>query len=416
MKNRKLFVSILAGLLALVMVLGIVAMVVPVTQAAESSASIQKRLDALKEDKKAIDAEIAAIDADIDENFTEIEKIVAEKNKVDQEIFLLTQQVTNINGQIAEYSLLVADKQDELDAAEEELSTLQAENKARIRAMEKNGKISYWSVLFKANSFTDLLDRLEMISQIAEADEKRLQELADAADAVEAAKAELETEVAALEDTKDELADSQATLEEKSAESDALLAELVARGQEFEALMDAAEEEMAELKDDISDAEKDLKEAQRQEWLAANPNYGTGSTTPSTSAPSSKGWIKPCRYSAVTSAFGYRIHPIYGDRRLHKGVDLGASKGTPIYASKSGTVSTASYDGSRGYYVRIDHGDGFKSEYLHMTHYIVKSGQQVTQGQVIGYVGSTGASTGPHLHFGISYNGNYVNPANYVSL
>ena len=97
-------------------------------------------------------------------------------------------------------------------------------------------------------------------------------------------------------------------------------------------------------------------------------------------------------------------------------MDLAAPTGTPIYASRSGTVSVASYDGSSGYYVQINHGDGYRSIYMHMTHFVVYAGQTVSQGQLIGYCGSTGASTGPHLHFGISLNGTYVNPANYIPI
>ena len=101
---------------------------------------------------------------------------------------------------------------------------------------------------------------------------------------------------------------------------------------------------------------------------------------------------------------------------MHQGVDLATSPGTPIYAAKSGKVTNASFQsGGAGYYVSINHGDGFTSVYMHMTHFIVSPGQYVTTGQVIGYVGSTGASTGPHLHFGIAYNGSYINPMPYIS-
>ena len=124
----------------------------------------------------------------------------------------------------------------------------------------------------------------------------------------------------------------------------------------------------------------------------------------------------PIEYEAFTSPFGYRIHPISGTKKFHYGVDLAAPTGRPIYATRAGTVSIATYDGSAGNYVQINHGDGYKSIYMHMTHYIVKRGQHVTQGQVIGYCGSTGGSTGPHLHFGISYRGSYVNPANYIRI
>ncbi len=415
MKNRKLWVSLLAGLLALIMVLGLFVSVIPTYASAESSASIQQRLEKLEKEKDAIDEEVKKLEGQLSDNYDEMSEIVAQKDLIDQEVFLLNQQITNINTQISEYGLLIAEKQDELDAAEEHLAQLQEKNKERIRAMEKNGGLSYWSVIFKANSFVDLLDRLKMIEEIADADKQRLEEMALAAEKVSQAKGELETQKTALEASKAELDEAQAELAVKRSEADALLAELVAVGQEYEDLLEESEDEQAKLAQDIAKAEKEYNAAKKAEQAAANPGSSSGSTAPSTSAPSSSGWIKPCRYICVTSPFGGRIHPISGVWKMHYGIDLANNTGTPIYAAKSGTVTTASYNGSAGYYVSINHGDGFSSIYMHMTHYIVYGGQSVEQGQVIGYMGSTGGSTGPHLHFGISYNGTYVNPANYIS-
>ena len=110
-----------------------------------------------------------------------------------------------------------------------------------------------------------------------------------------------------------------------------------------------------------------------------------------------------------------RIHPVYKYALMHNGIDMACPRGTPIYATRAGTVTTASYQaGGAGYYVSINHGDGFSSIYMHMTNYVVSSGQSVAAGQLIGYVGSTGVSTGPHLHFGVSYAGTYVNPMAYI--
>ena len=124
----------------------------------------------------------------------------------------------------------------------------------------------------------------------------------------------------------------------------------------------------------------------------------------------------PCSYRMLTSPFGERESPTAGASSNHKGVDLAGPEGTPIYASRTGVVTIATYGRSAGYYVTINHGDGFSSIYMHMTNYVVKKGQAVSAGQLIGYMGSTGISTGSHLHFGIMYNGSYVNPANYVYL
>ena len=346
--------------------------------------------------------------------------MVAQKNLIDQEIFLLYQQESNINGQISTYSLLIADKQEQLVDAETKFNDLTEKNKERIQAMEEEGQISYWSVLFQANSFSDLLDRVNMVQEIAAADKRRLEELDAAAKEVTEAKAALETEKEALEEVKAELAVTQAQLAEKRTQADALLAELVAKGMEYEDLMAQSEDEQAELAREIANKKDEYDKAKYQEWLATSVPPTTRPTAPSdnsgSSTPVSGGWKVPINYTAMTSAYGWRIHPIYGTRKFHYGVDLAAPTGTPIYATRSGTVSTASYNGSAGYYVQINHGDGFRSIYMHMTHYVVSAGQNVSQGQVIGYCGSTGGSTGPHLHFGISYNGSYVNPANYIPI
>ena len=127
-------------------------------------------------------------------------------------------------------------------------------------------------------------------------------------------------------------------------------------------------------------------------------------------------WTSPLTSCRLTSPFGYRVHPVYGNAIFHNGVDLSAPQGTPIYAVRSGTVTTAAHDSSSGYHVIIDHYDGYDTRYLHMTHYIVSAGQYVEQGQIIGYVGSTGASTSPHLHLGLYYNGTAINPLEYISL
>lgn len=120
-------------------------------------------------------------------------------------------------------------------------------------------------------------------------------------------------------------------------------------------------------------------------------------------------------YACVTSSYGYRVHPITGNYTMHNGVDLAANQGTAIYATKSGYVTTATYNYAYGNYVTINHMDGFSSLYGHMTYFVVGDGDFVSQGQVIGYVGSTGYSTGPHLHFTVYYNGDTVNPMNYIS-
>ena len=419
MKNRKRLVQILAGLMAAIMVLSLMLSLIPTSVSAASSSEIRKQLNKLKEEKKEIAAQIKEVKGLYNANASEIEDLVNQKNAIDQEINLLHQQVDNINQQISAYAVLIADKQDELDDAEERLVDLNEKNKERIRAMEEEGKLSYWSIIFKANNFSDLLDRLDMIQEINAADQRRLKEIAAAAETVEAAKLELAGEKDELEVARLELDEAELVLEERRLEADAILTELIAKGDEYEALLDESEDLQSQLMKEIAQKEKDLKAQEYKEWLATYVPPTTlpsgTDTTPSNQAPSSSGWIKPLKSYTITSAFGMRVHPVLGYERMHEGVDMAAPKGTPIYAAKSGKVTTASFQsGGAGNYVVINHGDGFTSIYMHMTNYIVSKGQYVKAGQVIGYVGSTGISTGNHLHFGIAYKGTYKNPMSYI--
>lgn len=419
MNNRKKLVQILSGLMAAIMVLSLLLSLIPTGVSAASSSEIRKQLNKLKEEKKEIADQIKEVKGLYNANENEIEGLVEQKNAIDQEITLLHQQVDNINQQIAAYSVLIADKQDELDGAQARLAELNEKNKERLRAMEEEGKLSYWSIIFKANNFTDLLDRLDMIQEINAADQRRLKEIAAAAEKVESAKLELAGEKDELKATRLELDEAELVLEEKRLEADGILTELIAKGEEYEAMLDESEDLQSQLMKEIAQAEKDLKAAEYREWLATYVPPTTlpsgTDTTPSNQKPSSSGWIKPLKSYTITSAFGMRVHPVLGYERMHEGVDMAAPKGTPIYAAKSGKVTVASYQkGGAGNYVVINHGDGFTSIYMHMTNYIVSKGQYVNAGQVIGYVGSTGISTGNHLHFGIAYKGEYVNPMKYI--
>lgn len=413
MKKRSVLAAVLAAALVFTMAAGI-----PFdTVSAESSSELKNQLNVLEDQKADIQSKLDELENKRSDNLEQMEQIVAQKNVIDQEIFLMHQQMETINQQISTCSLLIADKQVELEEAQIRLDTLQKQNKARIRAMEKNGKISYWSVIFKANSFIDLLDRLKMVHQIAEADRLRMEQIRDAAQAVMEAKTSLEAEKADLELAKQELTETQEALEVRRQEADSLLAELHTKGAEFEALIDASEKQQSDLMEQIAKKEEEYDDAKYQEWLATSKPSTSTPVTPGGNGGGSGKWVMPINYSYFTSPFGYRWHPIHGDWRMHYGVDLSAPTGTPIYASRSGVVTTASYEeGGAGYYVSINHLDGYASIYMHMTHFIVSAGQQVSAGQVIGYCGSTGGSTGPHLHFGISYNGVYVNPADYINI
>ena len=205
MNKRKRMVSVLAGIMAAVMLLTLMLSLLPTPASAASSSEIRKQINALKEEKEAIKDKIEEVQGQYEENENEIVDLMERKSVIDQEVQLLNEQVDNINDQLKAFNLLIADKQDELDNAEERYQQLNDDNKLRIRTMEEEGELSYWEVLFKANNFSDLLDRLNMVEEIAASDNRRLQELADAANNVVEAQQELEVEKEDMEKTKEEL-------------------------------------------------------------------------------------------------------------------------------------------------------------------------------------------------------------------
>lgn len=380
----------------------------PMPAQAASSADIQKEIDALEEKNAAIQKEIDGIQRQYNANYSNMQDIVSQKTTIDQEMTLLSDKIAATNEQIAAYGQLIADAQDELDSAESELRKLSEENQLRVRAMEEGGNVTYWQVIFKANSFTDLLDRVNMMEEINAADRRRIEQMRIAADLVSATREGLEEEKGNLEEVRAGLKEDEERLEEKRRESDDLLHELEKKSEEYELLLEESEALQEDLMQEIAAKEKDLKEAKYDEYLAKLALQGTN-------PPSNATWTTPVSGYRISSPFGMRTHPILKTQRMHNGIDMACSQGTPIYATRAGKVTVASYQaGGAGNYVSINHLDGFSSIYMHMTNYVVSVGQTVSQGQLIGYVGSTGLSTGPHLHFGISYAGTYVNPLAYI--
>ena len=427
MKNRKRLVSVLAGVMAAVLLLTLLMSILPTFAGAASSGEIRKQIIALQQERKEVQNQIADVKKQYKENENEIADLIAQKNVVDQEIQLLNTQIININEQISAYNLLIADKQDELDTAEDRLEALNQENKERIRTMEEEGEVSYWEVLFKANSFSDLLDRLNMVEEIAASDKRRLQELSDAANKVEEAQAELETEKGELETTKKDLDDTQAEMNEKNKESEALLQELLQKADDLQALEEECKEQENAFLKQIAAMEVQFNAAKQREWeawkatsvpatTAGGGSSGSGGNSGGNSGGSSGGWQVPCSYTSITSPFGNRVSPTSGASTYHQGVDLDTGTGDPVYASRAGVVTVAGWGNAAGNYVQINHQDGFSSIYMHLSSSCVSAGQIVSAGQLIGATGATGITTGDHLHFGISYNGVYVNPCNYVAL
>lgn len=419
MKNRKRIISILAGIMAAVMVLTLVFSLIPVTAKA-SSADIRNQINALKKEKEEIGKMIEEVKAQYQENEDEIADIIAKKNVIDQEIQLLNTQVMNINEQISSFNTLIADKQDELDNAEAWYLQMNEENRVRIRAMEEEGELSYWEVLFKANSFSDLLDRLNMVEEIAAADARHLKEMGEAAAAVETAQAELEGEKAELETAKQELNETQAQMDSKREEADYLLQELLVKADDLTALEEEFEKQDAEFVKQISAMEVAYSAAKQAEWAAyvAATQAAQGGQSVGTSGGGKvmgeNGWMWPCDTHAISSPYGNREAPNSMASTNHQGIDIDGKTGDAVWAARPGIVTTG-YSATAGNYIKIDHQDGFSSIYMHLDSISVPSGTIVGAGDTIGIMGASGNATGDHLHFGISYQGVPVNPNQYIS-
>lgn len=411
MKVRRLFLLLLCVLL-----------VVPA--AARSSAEIRTELDDLKAQAQALQDQNAALEEQLAANAAETQSTVRQKSAIDQRIHMTEAELENANQQLRQYSLLIAQKQSELEDALAEQARMNETYQVRLRAMEESGTVSYWSILFQASSFSDLLDRIDMIQEIARADRDMLDQLEEQARMVQAERESLRQALEEQQAAKDELDRLEETLRDQRAEADRLLLQLA----EDEAnLTDAylagldAQEAMSEeirAAQQAYEAALSAEDAARLAQANAN-NLAGGSPSAGTDVtPSVSGFLSPLPAGAfVTDAYGWRIHPIKKTESFHTGVDLAANQGTAICATAAGVVVAASYSDAYGYYVSLSHGSGYGSFYGHMTNYIVAPGDSVSQGQIIGYVGSTGVySTGPHLHFEISVNGSTVNPMEYITL
>ena len=374
-----------------------------VNVAALPSDEIQEEIDRLKKQADELSAEQEKIADELSAVSAQLSDYAQLKLDLDRQIELKRQEVENLEAQLHQYNLLIAEKQAELDELLDEQKALTERYKLRMRAVQERGDISFWSVLLSSSSFTELLTGQAMIEEISRADLQMLSTLAQTASEVLSAKDELAQEKAALSVTREQLDAAQEELAQSRADADVVLAELAKDRDKLREAEERAEAEVAALSDQIAKKEQELTEAKKKELPQ----------------PTESGFLFPVAtsgFACVTDPYGYRTNPITGNYQLHNGIDLAANQGTPIYASKTGTVSTAASGYGWGNYVVINHGDGYSTLYAHQDYYIVSEGDTVTQGQVIGYVGSTGNSTGPHLHFTIYYNGATVNPAGYIAI
>lgn len=367
-----------------------------------AEAVTQADIDALKSDAKDLAQDKKNIQAQIDKLSSDISTTMERKRLLDGQISLTEQEIDNKEEEIATYEELIAQTAAELADAEAREAAQYELFCKRVRAMEEQGKVEYWSVLFRANSFSDLLGRLDVINEIMEYDQRVIDDLKTLQDITAAKKAELEGQKAASEEAKAELEEKKRDLDSQRDKANALVAKLQQQKQDQEDAMDdlSAEEEQVQAR--IKALIKKMEEEEAARRAAA------GQSGP-TSNPGGYIWPVSSRY--VTSTVGGRESPGGIGSTNHKGTDIGrVGYNSSVYAAKAGQVIISEYSSSYGNYVVVYHGAGNTTLYAHMSSRKVSVGQQVKQGDVLGVTGSTGHSTGPHLHFEVKENNTIINP------
>lgn len=395
-------------------------------------ATEESNLSEAQQEKKTLENDLQKAKELIDSLKGSKEDIQSEVEKLDKQLNEISGKVKELESRLSKKRQEIADTESALNKAKEQEKKQYRNMKKRIQFMYENGQTSYVEMLLSADSFTDFLNAVEYITQISQYDRKMLKE---------------------YQNMQVTIADTQKTLETDYASLQSLQAKVQEEKQAVAALESAKKGELNDVADDLTDAQTVAKayeaeiqaqneviaqiqaaqkraaeqQAVQQQAQAAEENQGATdaagenqntaqNTTPSGNGQSTGSMMWPCPSSKrVTSDYGPRTSPTNGASSNHKGIDIGAAYGADIVAADGGTVLVATYSSSGGNYVIIDHGGGLCTVYMHASSLTVSAGQTVSKGQVIAKVGSTGISTGNHLHFGVTLNGVYVSPWGYVS-
>ncbi len=364
--------------------------------------ALEKERDELKTQRDNISAQLASLESDMS-------ALAERKGALDRESELIYQDIQLLNRQVELYESVVIEKKTALEKAEADVQTHYELYSSRVRDMEEHSSWTYLSYILQADNLSELLARLMDVSDVMAVDESLRRDYIKARDKAGSVLAEYEDILALQKEKLEETELAKKELDEKIAESSRMIKALeedIDAYLAYEEESQAAFEKVQTMLDEMAEELRKQQEAERE--AAQKPVY-----TP----PGGSGYYMwPSACTTITSPFGPRIHPIYGQLKPHTGVDIGAWYGTEIYAAASGTVTAAVVDyGSTGYgcYVAIYHPNGTTTLYGHMSSLAVSAGQSVSKGQVIGYVGSTGASNGPHIHFEIRVGGVCTDPMSY---
>ena len=368
---------------------------------AEAFAVKQSDLDWIEQQLETLSIQREESQAKVDELQNRQASVLEQKAALDERNQYTQKQIDLINEQLALMEDLVKQKEEDVKAAAAKEEEQLERYRMRVRAMEENSGQSILDIIVSSSNFSQALAAVDDMGAIMESDRELQEEYLAAREETQKAKAELEEAMEAMEARRREFRLEKTRLEQEVREAYELIAGLqndIDRAVEEYEINAAAEDEMIAYFDELS---KQFAQEQEEALRSALAN-GTFI------------WPVPdC--TLLTSRFGYRMHPILGYERFHAGVDIGAKAGDTIIASDGGTVAVAEYSDSYGNYVLINHGNGYTTLYAHMSSMAVEAGQAVEQGDTLGYVGSTGWSTGPHLHFEIRYNDEKTDPEAYFT-
>lgn len=374
----------------------------------------QSQIDELKAQRNVIRAQRQEKQAIVEALEAEKADVVAQKQAMDERNMYTLQQIQLNNQEIELYDEMIAEKAAELEEAQR-LENEQLERyRARVRAMEENGGYNILAIISKSDSFSDMLTAMDDVGEIMESDRQLEDAYIAARENTESVKADYEDTRSELEELKAQLKAEQEELEKDIEEAIQIILnlenDLENRQAEYDAIMAAEDAANATIDKLVAELEAQRAAEAAAAAAAAGGSSGGGS------ANASGSFLWPvASYVYVSSRFGLRVHPITGQKKSHTGIDIASNQGTAVYASDGGSVTLAGWNGGYGNCIMIDHGNGYVTLYGHLSSISVSVGQTVSQGTTIGAVGSTGNSTGPHLHFEVLKNGTRIDPEQFFS-
>lgn len=377
----------------------------PVYATKQEVEAAKQKAGSLEEEKKKVEDALKSLESLKSDAAAYVKQLDGELERVNGEL-------EDLGSRIGAKEADIAATQQQLDAARVVEEQQYADMKLRIKYMYERGETSFIDMLLQSESIVQLMNRAEYIRKISEYDREKMDEYVETKDSIAAHEAALMAEHA-------ELLGLQEQTQAKQQSVETLLANKSKELKNFENQIDAAQGQISEYEKDIKAQESRIQqleaEIKRKEEEARKAAEAAGQSYKTVSLGNIN-FIWPCPSSSrITSGFGGRSSPTEGASSNHQGIDIGASSGSDIIAAASGTVVVSTYSYSAGNYVMLSHGGGVYTVYMHCSKLLVSEGQTVSQGQSIAKVGSTGYSTGPHLHFGIRTGGRYVDPRNYVS-